>query len=77
MAKMPYAVVQWDAVPFLLVALWIRFDERMTKMGADFVLGTACLWYAFRLLRWANVTINQICAKLDIYCFTLKKRKKD
>eukprot|EP00585_Thalassiosira_rotula_P002501 CAMPEP_0196134326 /NCGR_PEP_ID=MMETSP0910-20130528/3263_1 /TAXON_ID=49265 /ORGANISM="Thalassiosira rotula, Strain GSO102" /LENGTH=424 /DNA_ID=CAMNT_0041394225 /DNA_START=68 /DNA_END=1342 /DNA_ORIENTATION=- len=77
MAKMQYAVVQWDAVPFLLVALWIRFDERLTKMGADFALGTVCFWYAFRLLRWANVTINQICAKLDIYCFTLKKRKKD
>mmetsp|Transcript_37617 Transcript_37617/g.61419 ORF Transcript_37617/g.61419 Transcript_37617/m.61419 type:complete len:270 (+) Transcript_37617:146-955(+) len=77
MAKMAFAVVQWDAVPFLLAALWIRFDGRLSKMGADFMLGATCLWYAFRLLRWTNVTINQICGKLGIYCFRLKKRKDD
>eukprot|EP00584_Thalassiosira_punctigera_P018437 CAMPEP_0172553374 /NCGR_PEP_ID=MMETSP1067-20121228/50440_1 /TAXON_ID=265564 ORGANISM="Thalassiosira punctigera, Strain Tpunct2005C2" /NCGR_SAMPLE_ID=MMETSP1067 /ASSEMBLY_ACC=CAM_ASM_000444 /LENGTH=393 /DNA_ID=CAMNT_0013341549 /DNA_START=45 /DNA_END=1223 /DNA_ORIENTATION=+ len=44
MAKMTFAIVQWDAMPFLLLALWIKFDERLTKMGADFVLGTASLW---------------------------------
>lgn len=77
MAKMAFAPVQWDAVPFFLSALWIRFDDRLTKKGADFVLGTVCLWYIFRLLIWSNVTINQICQKLNIYCFTIKKRRKD
>lgn len=77
MAKMAFAVVQWDAIPIILVALWIRFDSRLSKMGADFVLGVLCFWYAFRMLRWVNVSINQICKKLDIYCFRLKKRKGD
>ena len=74
MAKMPFAAVQWDAVPLLLTAIWIRFDKNLTKMGADFVLGVLCFYYTWRLLHWANITINQICAKLDINCFTLKKK---
>lgn len=77
MAKMAFAVVQWDTVPIILVALWIRLDARLSKMGADFVLGVLCFWYAFRMLRWVNVSINQICEKLDIYCFRLKKRKEE
>jgi|Transcript_17839 hypothetical protein len=75
MAKMAFAIVQWDAAPFLLAAVWIRFDERLTKMGADFLLGVLCFWYTWRLLRWANVTIHQICVRLDINCFTIKKKK--
>lgn len=77
MAKMAFAAVQWDALPLLLAAIWIRLDDRLTKMGADFVLGVLCLWYAYRLLSWVNVTINQICEKLGIFCFRLKKKKSD
>ena len=77
MAKMPFAAVQWDAVPLWLMAIWIRFDDNLTKMGADFVLGLLCFYYAWRLLHWANITIDQICAKLDINCFTIKKKKAD
>lgn len=77
MAKMPFAAVQWDAIPLLLTTIWIRFDNNLTKMGADFVLGVLCFYYTWRLLHWANVTIDQICAKLDINCFTIKKKKSD
>lgn len=77
MAKMAFAAVQCDAIPFLLAAMWIRFDDNLSKMGADFVLGVLCFWYAFRMLRWVNVTIDQICGKLGIYCFRLKKKKDD
>eukprot|EP00581_Thalassiosira_minuscula_P021999 CAMPEP_0184440784 /NCGR_PEP_ID=MMETSP0738-20130409/755751_1 /TAXON_ID=385413 /ORGANISM="Thalassiosira miniscula, Strain CCMP1093" /LENGTH=145 /DNA_ID=CAMNT_0026808697 /DNA_START=255 /DNA_END=692 /DNA_ORIENTATION=- len=77
MAKMRFGVVQLDAVPFLVVAGYIRYSSEkgdLTKERADWVLGALGLWYAFRLLRWANVTITQICEKLDIYCFRLKTR---
>jgi hypothetical protein len=77
MAKMAFAAVQWDAIPLLLTTIWIRFDNNLTKMGADFVLGVLCFYYTWRLLHWANITIDQICAKLDIYCFTIKKKKTD
>merc|ERR1712176_743588 len=77
MAKMKFAAVQWDAVPIVLAALWIRFDDNLTKRGADLALGVLCFWYAYRLVRWANVTVNQICGKLNIYCFSLKRRKED
>ena len=76
MAKMAFATIQCDAVPFILAALWIRVDGRLSKMGADFVLGLLCFWYTWRMLRWVNVAINQICERLDIYCFTIKKRKR-
>lgn len=75
MAKMAYAAAQWDAVPLSLASLWIRFDPRLTRTGADSLLGALCIWYACRLLRWVNVTIDQICQKLNIYCFRLKKTK--
>jgi len=74
MAKMPYAILQTDIFPFILATIWIRYDTRLTMMGGDFVLGALSIWYAYRLLRWVNVSINQICAKLGIYCFRLKKR---
>eukprot|EP00985_Skeletonema_marinoi_P009705 scaffold4522_cov145-Skeletonema_marinoi.AAC.11 len=74
MAKMPYAIIQTDIFPFIFAAIWIRYDTRLTKEGGDFVFGVLSIWYAYRLLRWVNVAINQICAKLGIYCFRLKKR---
>lgn len=74
MAKMPYSIIQTDILPFIIATIWIRYDSRLTKMGGDFVLGSLSIWYAYRLLRWVNVSINQICAKLGIYCFRLKKR---
>lgn len=75
MAKMSFAVVQWEALPLLLAAVWIRFDDTLTTERADFGFGLLCFYYTFRLLLWANVTIGQICKKLDIYCFTLKEKK--
>jgi len=77
MAKQPFGIVQWDAVPFVLAAVWIRYDHRLTGEGANLVLGVMSAGYAVRLLCWANVTINQICHKLNIYCFRLKKRKEE
>ena len=74
MAKMPFAILQTDIFPFIGAAIWIRYDTRLTKEGADFVLGLLSIWYAYRMLRWVNISINQICTKLGIYCFRLKKR---
>jgi hypothetical protein len=77
MAKMPFAAVQWDAFPLLLISMWIRFDDNLTKMGADFVLGLLCFYYTGRMMHWVNTTIDQICERLDIYCFTIKRGKRD
>jgi ethanolaminephosphotransferase len=74
MAKMPFAILQTDIFPFIFATIWIRYDTKLTKEGGDFILGVLCFWYAYRLLRWVNVSIEQICAKLGIYCFRLKKR---
>jgi len=75
MAKQTFGIIQLDALPFLLTAAWIALDDNISNASADFSLRILCVWYIFRLLRWASITINQICRKLDIYCFRLKKRK--
>jgi hypothetical protein len=77
MAKMAFAAIQWDAIPLLLTTIWIRFDDNLTKMGADFVLGVLCFYYTWRMLHWVNITIDQICERLDINCFTIKRKKTD
>lgn len=76
MAKQTYASIQMEAIPYWAAMLWIRLDGRITDLGARVVLMGLCLWYAFRLINWARVAIDQICKKLGIYCFSIHKRRK-
>ena len=77
MAKMSYASFQLEALPYVLVLLWIRMDSRITLRGVHTLLSLLCLWYGFRLVNWARVAIHQICVRLDIFCFTIKKKRTD
>jgi phosphatidylglycerophosphate synthase len=77
MAKQTFASIQIEAIPYWAVFLWIRYDENITERGATVLLGGLCVWYAYRLLSWASGAIDQICARLDIHCFTIKQKKMD
>lgn len=77
MAKQTFASIQIEAIPFWAICLWIRLDENITEEGAKVLLGTLCVWYAYRLLNWASAAIGQICERLDINCFTIKEKKVD
>lgn len=35
-----------------------------------------CVWNLYRLIRWCRLAILQITHRLDIYCFTIKQKKK-
>jgi len=74
MAKMTYASFQLEALPYFLVCGWIRLDGNITEFGVSLILRGLCLWYAYRLLNLAVRTINQICDRLDIFCFTIKAK---
>jgi len=74
MAKMAYAACQVEAIPYFVICAWIRMDENITERGSTFILGALCLWNGFRLLKWTKGTIDQICARLDIYCFSIKQK---
>lgn len=74
MAKMSYATFQVEAIPYFLICLWIRLDGNMTDLGTTFILRGLCLWYVYKLLNWANRAISQICNRLDIFCFSIKKK---
>ncbi len=75
MAKQTFATIQIEAVPYWIALLWIRCDDRITDLGARVILMGLCLWYAFRLLNWAKVAIDQICKRLGIYCFNITKKR--
>lgn len=77
MAKMSFASFQLEALPYVLLLLWIRFDSRITPRGVHTLLAMLCVWNGFRLVNWARVAIHQICVRLDIFCFTIKRKRTD
>lgn len=76
MAKMTFASIQLDILPFFFTCLWIRYDERLTEEGAFLAIEMLCIWHAFRLMHWAGIAIHQICERLDIWCLLIKPKKK-
>eukprot|EP01083_Nonionella_stella_P276389 939094_1 len=75
MAKQTYATFQVEAIPYCAIMLWIRLDDNITAEGASLLLKALCVWNAYRLVNWASIAIDQICKRLDIYCFTIKQKK--
>lgn len=76
MAKMTYATIQAEMLPLVFVFLWIRYDENITERGATMLLSFLSAWYVYRMLKWVNKAIDQICSRLGIFCFRINKVKK-
>ena len=76
MAKMTFASIQMDVLPFVAVCLWVRLDPNLTERGVETVLAIACVLYAIRLVFWAKRAINDICHRLGIWCFRIKPKEK-
>lgn len=80
MAKQSYAAMQMEAVPFFAVIILMRTDGSNTSLLSDrsnhALLGALSVWYAYRLVTWAIITIDQICKRLDINCLTIKAKPK-
>jgi hypothetical protein len=76
MAKMPFAVLQGDVYPLLLLSIWVRVDKRLTLLGSKTLFQLLCVWYLYRFTNWASVAMKQICARLDIYVFRIKDKTK-
>jgi len=74
MAKAAFATLQLDVVPLVLLCVWLHLDDHFTDLGASALLSALTLWHTYRLLFWARTAITQICARLDINCFTIKKK---
>mmetsp|Transcript_14579 Transcript_14579/g.20605 ORF Transcript_14579/g.20605 Transcript_14579/m.20605 type:complete len:439 (-) Transcript_14579:230-1546(-) len=78
MAKMSFAALQLEIVPLLaLGVLWKGYDDKFTLDGVKLLWRSLSVWYAYRLITFARSAINEICARLDINCFTIKPKKKD
>lgn len=73
MAKMSYASIQLDVVPYFLFIICLHFIERRQIQKTSLVL--FCLWHTFRLLLWSRHAILTLTERLDIYCFSIKKKK--
>eukprot|EP00568_Trieres_chinensis_P013107 CAMPEP_0183303594 /NCGR_PEP_ID=MMETSP0160_2-20130417/8969_1 /TAXON_ID=2839 ORGANISM="Odontella Sinensis, Strain Grunow 1884" /NCGR_SAMPLE_ID=MMETSP0160_2 /ASSEMBLY_ACC=CAM_ASM_000250 /LENGTH=162 /DNA_ID=CAMNT_0025466517 /DNA_START=22 /DNA_END=510 /DNA_ORIENTATION=+ len=74
MAKMTYASIQLDVLPFLGLCLWARLDPNLTEQGAFFLLEVTCVLHAVRLVFWARRAIRDICDRLGIWCFRIKPK---
>jgi len=78
MAKMAFASIQVHVVfPWMCFCIWVHYDTNLTHVGGMLCLRAMCIWYVFVLLCWCKGTIDAICKKLDIFCFTIKKKKKE
>lgn len=76
MAQMSFASLQIHVLfPWLAFCIWCYVDENLTHKGGMICLRIMCIWYAYVLLSWCSGTIDAICGKLDINCFTIKKKK--
>eukprot|EP00591_Stephanopyxis_turris_P004478 CAMPEP_0195523504 /NCGR_PEP_ID=MMETSP0794_2-20130614/22766_1 /TAXON_ID=515487 /ORGANISM="Stephanopyxis turris, Strain CCMP 815" /LENGTH=429 /DNA_ID=CAMNT_0040653519 /DNA_START=34 /DNA_END=1323 /DNA_ORIENTATION=- len=75
MAKQTFACLQPHVMPYLIVCACLRFSDEFAEVGARMSLRLFCLYHAYKLLSWCEIVIQQICDKLDIYCFTIKKKK--
>mmetsp|Transcript_23495 Transcript_23495/g.55652 ORF Transcript_23495/g.55652 Transcript_23495/m.55652 type:complete len:454 (-) Transcript_23495:97-1458(-) len=80
MARQSYAMIQMEAVPFFAIVLLLRTDASNTKLlngtVIKLMMGALSAWYTYRIVTWARNAIDQICKRLDIYCFSIKHPKK-
>ena len=79
MARMDYASFQLDLIPLLLVAAVAAAAERNVVACSPYFLhcivqGVAA-WQLVRVLWWAKEVTAQLCERLDINCFSIKKKK--
>ena len=76
MAKQSYASIQMEAFPYFGVIILIMCDYSNNVLINDAIakvmLGCLSVWYAYRLISWSKMAIQQICKSLDIYCFSIK-----
>jgi ethanolaminephosphotransferase len=73
MAKMAYASFQLEIAPFLAVTLYNHY----TDAPADDVERSyriLAVWGLMRLLTWNYLAIQQLCKRLNIQLFKVKKR---
>ena len=74
MAKMTFAAFQPDILPLLSVSLLARFSPSVTDYGIEKALQSMAMWQFVRTIWWSNAAIGQLCVKLDINCFSIKKQ---
>jgi hypothetical protein len=73
MAKMAYATIQPDTIPFLLLVGILKVDmatasSSNSKKIAFYVLA---LGYAIRLTVWTRAAMKQLCDRLQIQAFRI------
>jgi len=77
MAKMSYAALQVEILPYILWVLYMTSTGSEESTISSNILTLICCWHLFRLFVWCGCAISQIKERLDIYCFTIKKVKKE
>jgi len=79
MARMSYANVQREVLPFCVACIAAGATggsfESVWRITPRTFLTIACWLHGLWLVGFCRAVIIQICARLDIYCFSIKKKK--
>lgn len=76
MAKMSYAAIQKELIPYIAMCVWFRYDNSISAAGSRLCLLIVSLWNVLCLLSWTRTAVLQVCDRLDIFCFTIKPKLK-
>jgi hypothetical protein len=71
MAHMAYASLQGDVLPFMAVCVLDKYIMGGWNQGYPLL----ALWSLFRLLRWVQLALQQLCERLDIFVFRIKRKE--
>lgn len=77
MARMAYATIQMDILPFVVVVLLIHTadDGATLFVNPSILFAVLDLFYFGRLVYWIRCAIGQLCDHLQIQLFRIKQKK--
>lgn len=74
MARQAYATIQLDIALALVAIAWVCADRRLRESASEAAVWMfLVVWYLYRVLTWILSFVGQICHRLNIRLFSLKK----
>ena len=70
MARMGYAVIQYDVLPFVGTVLYMKLSTT-TTVDPSMLFQLLDLYYLARILYWARKAIDQLCKRLNVQLFRI------
>ena len=76
MARMAYADIQYDVLPFVGIVLYTKFFVLVVDDDPSLLFQLLDLYYLARLLYWTRKACDQLCKRLNVQLFRIPYDKK-